>query len=1143
MKKLRGVSLGMVVAGGLIGAIATITTTTSAAAATGQTASPATQQGPVAKDWPHYSFTMTIDPPTHRLTTTTEVTLPARLAGKNVEFLLGENFQITASQPKVSKLKDTGKETGFAGINGTSAELANRRGISRYRVRLPAGTHSFRVEYSGLVDLPPTTSPEEYARSFAETPGIIEPKGLYLAGSTLWYPQLAASELVTFDLTAKIPPGWHIIAPGNGVSTGPDNVAHWTTPSAVDEISVAGGPLTYYHESAGPVEAQVFLREDDAALATKYLDATNRYLRMYNDLIGPYPYTKFALVENFWETGYGMPSYTLLGPQIIRFPFILTSSYPHEILHNWWGNSVYVDYATGNWCEGLTAYLADHLLKEGEGLGAEYRRDVLKKYRDFATTGDDFPLTQFRSRHSAVTEAVGYGKTLMGFHMLRRQVGDDTFRKVLSTFYREDRGTRASFGDIEAVFEKTTGQDFSRFFSDWTTRTGAPELAVKDISVKPNGGKFKITGHLLQQQKGPYDLQVPVVVMTAAGTSTTFVRSQAADTAFSIEADAEPQLVAVDPEFDLFRVLDPRETAPSIGQLFGASAVTAVLPTEPAGAADQWRRMLAAWKSPSQKMTIVTDRELETLPTDQAVWLLGRQNRLAKASFSSQSAQGLTIDESGIRVGDQALPFAGHAHVLTGRHPTDPRLAIGWITADSPAAVENLGRKLPHYGKYSWLVFAGDEATNVAKGEWAATDSPLMVSLKPGAMLSGLPKRTPLAVPPPVFSAERLQDHVNWLAAPAREGRGFGSAGLIAAGDYIRDQFAAAGLKAGGDQGTYFQTFEAVGGLKNEKKPLRNVIAVLPGNDPRFAGQAALLTAHYDHLGMGWPGVRSGDEGKLHPGADDNASGVSVLLEVAKHLAAGPPPARTIVFVAFSGEEAGLLGSRYYAKHPSPVPAKGLVGVVNMDTVGRLGQKPLSVLASDSAREWPFVFGGITAVTGIPTASIPGASQSSDQQSFIDIGVPGVQLFTAATGDYHRPSDTADKIDSAGLARVAEVATEAIGYLASAEKPLTATGKDVGAADNAGPGTGPSRRASLGSVPDFAYQGSGLRIDGVVPDSPAAKAGMQAGDILVSMGGKPVTNLNTFNQVLRDHNPGDRTKIEWTRNGTSMSAEVELGTR
>jgi hypothetical protein len=208
----------------------------------------------------------------------------------------------------------------------------------------------------------------------------------------------------------------------------------------VDEITLVGGPLVVYREAAGAVEALVYLRQKDDALAAKYLQATAQYVEMYRGLIGPYPYGKFALVENFWETGYGMPSYTLLGPQVIRFPFILTSSYPHEILHNWWGNSVFVDYESGNWCEGLTAYMADHLIQEQRGAGEDYRRDTLQKYRSYVREGRDFPLTEFRSRHSAATEAVGYGKTLMSSTCSasgRRR----HFRKWAARFYRSSGGS------------------------------------------------------------------------------------------------------------------------------------------------------------------------------------------------------------------------------------------------------------------------------------------------------------------------------------------------------------------------------------------------------------------------------------------------------------------------------------------------------------------------------------------------------------------------------------------------------------------------------------------------------------------------------------------------------------------------------
>ena len=247
-------------------------------------------------------------------------------------------------------------------------------------------------------------------------------------------------------MEVALPADWHVISQGGGTSRDEQG----TGPLGLRRAD--GGDLPLWRPAgastarpAGAVEALVYLREEDDALAAKYLAATAQYLEMYRELIGPYPYGKFALVENFWETGFGMPSFTLLGPTVIRFPFILHSSYPHEILHNWWGNSVFVDYASGNWCEGLTAYLADHLIQEQRGRGAEYRRGTLQKYRDYVKEGRDFPLGEFRSRHSAATEAVGYGKSLMGFHMLRRSIGDEAFRDGSGPLLPRAPRRRASF--------------------------------------------------------------------------------------------------------------------------------------------------------------------------------------------------------------------------------------------------------------------------------------------------------------------------------------------------------------------------------------------------------------------------------------------------------------------------------------------------------------------------------------------------------------------------------------------------------------------------------------------------------------------------------------------------------------------------
>ena len=216
---------------------------------------------------------------------------------------------------------------------------------------------------------------------------------------------------------------------------------------------------------------------------------------------------------------------------------------------------------------------------------------------------------------------------------------------------------------------------------------------------------------------------------------------------------------------------------------------------------------------------------------------------------------------------------------------------------------------------------------NDLKGQWTATDSPLRVDLRPeAARVAALAALAPeprkaLAELPPVFSQKALLEHVAWLAAPEREGRGLGTKGLEAAAEYVASRFQAIGLQPGGDAGTYFQSFESSRSPSGAPVRLRNVIGVLPGSKPEWAGQSALLTAHYDHLGSGWPDVHKGDEGRLHPGADDNASGVAVMLELAKTLAAGERPQRTLVFVAFAGEEAGMLGSRRYVEKPA-LPAR-----------------------------------------------------------------------------------------------------------------------------------------------------------------------------------------------------------------------------
>ncbi len=222
-------------------------------------------------------------------------------------------------------------------------------------------------------------------------------------------------------------------------------------------------------------------------------------------------------------------------------------------------------------------------------------------------------------------------------------------------------------------------------------------------------------------------------------------------------------------------------------------------------------------------------------------------------------------------------------------------------------------------------------------------------------------------------------------------------------------------------------------------KTVANVIGYLPGTKAEWQSQSVVVSAHYDHLGLGWPDVHKGDEGKVHPGADDNASGVSVMLELAHVLSGAEKPQRSIVFVAFTGEESGLAGSRYYVEHGGRFPAAQVIGVINLDTVGRLGDQRLSVIGTGTASEWQHIFRGASFVTGVESRNIPEAMQASDQVSFVQKGVPAVQIFTGANADYHRPGDTAEKIDGPGLVKVATFVREGVVYLAGRAEPLTNT--------------------------------------------------------------------------------------------------------
>ncbi|MDP2722161.1 MAG: M1 family aminopeptidase [Bacteroidales bacterium] len=588
------------------------------------------------------------------------------------------------------------------------------------------------IKYAGVITGEIAGGAAEYARGFSETSGMISDSGAYLAGSTFWIPAFNVP-LLTYNLTVTLRSDWNVVSQGdrtvNEVS-GNYRVVTYQCDSPTEEIYLISAGWTGYEQKSGDILVQAFLRTPDQELAKKYLDATSGYLSMYVDLVGPYPYHKFALVENFWETGYGMPSFTLLGEKVIRFPFILYTSYPHELLHNWWGNSVYVDYTKGNWCEGITAYMADHLMKEQTGQGADYRRTTLQKFADYVNPENDFPVTEFRSRNNAAEEAIGYGKVLMFNHMLRKKLGDNNFVKAYQSFYNDNIFQMASFDDIRNSFQPFSETDLKQMFDQWLKRKGAPALNLSNVSVKPHGVGYELSFSLSQTQtEDIFEVDVPVAVYLEDKVEIMVVNLNQRSNIYTLRFSSEPVKIEIDPQFDVFRRLDKAEVPPALSQIFGSIDAMIILP-KGSPFKEDYSQLADTWKQTQEaqgkSLLVVWDDELETIPTHTSAWVLGFENKFAGA-FDVQKKYATALDS--VQSGMIKKLSSDGSLVYAIPNPEDGAYAIGFVGTHVQRAIPGLTRLLPHYGKYSFLGFEGERPNNVLKGNFPALNSPLFYSI------------------------------------------------------------------------------------------------------------------------------------------------------------------------------------------------------------------------------------------------------------------------------------------------------------------------------------------------------------------------------------------------------------------------------
>jgi hypothetical protein len=578
-----------------------------------------------------------------------------------------------------------------------------------------------------------------YTASFADQPpempantdnpgygvvGVISEKGSFLQAGSGWYPELPGT-VATYTLSVDAPAGILAVAAGRSLgyeSKSDRTFSAWQVDHPLPSLALSAGRYVVRERKLERITLATYFFPQSDELSSRYLDAAAKFIGLYEQLIGPYPFAKFAVVENFFPTGYGFPSYTLLGSAVLRLPFILDTSLGHEVAHCWWGNVVLVDPHGGNWCEGLTTYLADYLYKERASVAEarEYRLQILRNFTMLVTPERDFPLNVFRSRNNPASQAIGYGKAAMVFHMLRRKLGEEPFWGALRDIYRDKLFQVVSWKDLQSAFERRSGSSLTSFFDQWLLRKGGPRLELAHTLRERAGDGWAVVGQI-HQIEPLYTLELRMTVDTAEQTGEERVSLARESAPLRMTVAGRPTRITVDPGCDLFRTLAPSEIPPAINALKGSSAVTVVL------SQSAWPGMEGVAKLLAESLGLASYRILPEANLDETAL---RESTLLFVGLPSSKylpgelPAGVTLRNESFTVEGRTFDDPAYAFFGVFGYPSG-RLGAVFLPL-SPAFAAEVAGKLTHYGRYSYLVFR--QGKNEVKGIWPVTESPLMVT-------------------------------------------------------------------------------------------------------------------------------------------------------------------------------------------------------------------------------------------------------------------------------------------------------------------------------------------------------------------------------------------------------------------------------
>jgi hypothetical protein len=672
---------------------------------------------------PDLVLDISLDPASRQFKATAELLVMT----PTFHFLLHESLRVTSAR-----------------VGEQIVTLERSGGPKDYRqwtVHLGKAKQKLRIHYEG--QLPPLARDHDHRSVLGAMPPMAAPEGSFLASGSGWYPRPA--DLFSYRVTLAVPYGQRALVAGKRIAetlpakAGESYRASFDFSQPSDGIDLMAGPWVVREKkltraAQAPIYLRTFFPADldaEPGLADAYLDETKTYIERYSRQIGAYPYSEFSIVASPLPTGFGMPTLTYLGTEVLRLPFIRKTSLGHEILHNWWGNGVYVDYARGNWSEGLTTFMADYAYKEDESAAAASEMR-LAWLRDAAVFAGENPgaLRDFRARANAAGATVGYGKSAMLFVMLRDQLGKKAFEQGLRQFWASQRFKVASWDDLQAAFESAAGEDLSAFFDAWLDQKALPDIAITRAETqaltpaslkaagpaegtsgrKPRGKPHQLT-ITFSKQDAKLPLRLPLEIRGAGKRETHWIALGSERESATLTLDFAPQSLRLDPEMRVWRRLGASQLPPILRQWIAASAP----------------QLVNVARSPAENVAVnqlagrFFERNAKLLTPSQLSAALSSKAPILFAGTHAEIDQALA--SAGLPARPASLSKQGSAQVWTV--PEQPfQLAI--ISGQDAAALNALQRGLPHYGGQSWLIFAQGRAIN--KGIWPASTPDITVA-------------------------------------------------------------------------------------------------------------------------------------------------------------------------------------------------------------------------------------------------------------------------------------------------------------------------------------------------------------------------------------------------------------------------------